>query len=215
MEFVLQYQNADQQGLYLGEDDAQVFGEGTLTVSSRNPLISGSVGAMCFLILGIGKPRRYYLWNCFRIERITPADDTPGRLVATGAGWMLNPPQRLEGNDFDALRQACANFMTFRNISDHPYTRPLMDLANQFRRPITDSQTLDFCNDLVQFAPGYPDVYKLRGICMMDLGDDAQAIEDFQFAKQDFETLGIDDEADFCGRVIEAIRDPKNKLTEE
>ncbi|MFN7770912.1 MAG: hypothetical protein ACK5UC_27250 [Planctomycetaceae bacterium] len=40
-------------------------------------------------------------------------------------------------------------------------------------------------------------------------------IEDLQFAKEDFETLGIEDEAGFCGRVIEALQDPKNKLTEE
>ena len=40
-------------------------------------------------------------------------------------------------------------------------------------------------------------------------------IEDLQFAKEDFETLGIEDEAGFCGRVIEALQDLKNKLTEE
>jgi hypothetical protein len=40
-------------------------------------------------------------------------------------------------------------------------------------------------------------------------------IEDLQFAKEGFETLGIEDEAGFCGRVIEALQDLKNKLTEE
>jgi hypothetical protein len=208
MEYVLQYHNADKNGLYLGEDEASVFGDGVWDIGTSRSFVQREVGSDCFMIVGIGNPRRYYLWNCFTIESVAPTEDNPDHFVAVGSGWMLNPPQLLSGSEFQQFQEQCANFASFKNISHLDYTQHLIELAHAFHKPETDQNSLDFCNELVQFASAYPDVFKLRAFCLMHFEEDEQAIEDLMEAKEMYDELQNYDEAAFCERVIEELRNP-------
>ena len=45
----------------------------------------------------------------------------------------MRPPQRLEGQDFDAFKRSCANLIGFRKIDDLPYCETLIQLADDHR----------------------------------------------------------------------------------
>ena len=123
----IQYHNTDKEGFkYLFSDDDRF---GFYTRLSHVKKAQGTV----FLIVGIGKPRQYFLWDAFEIEQVEPQDH--GIYHAEGPGWRLCPPQRLEGADFDAFKNSCANFVGFRKIDDLPYSITLNRLAERFHRP--------------------------------------------------------------------------------
>jgi hypothetical protein len=86
-----------------------------------------------FLIAGIGRPKRYFLWETFEID--TVEEDKDGLFIATGVGWQLAPPVELSGKSFSNFRAECANFIGFRSITELPYTSTLNRLAEELRSP--------------------------------------------------------------------------------
>lgn len=125
----VQYHNVEQEGLPLG---TPLFGVTRLGIHTRRPQVERAEGRV-FLIAGIGKPRRYFLWETFVIEEVNPSKG--GEYEAWGTGWQLAPPQELKGRAFDAFRDACANFVGFRDITDLPYAQTLAKLAGAHRPP--------------------------------------------------------------------------------
>jgi hypothetical protein len=113
-----------------------IFLEGKGYIDTRVKSVANARGDTAFLILGIGKPKRsFFLWERFEIESVesrTVYDDETQRSVetflATGAGWQLIPPARLQGKEFDAFRRACADFAGFRSIDHLPYLQTLISL---------------------------------------------------------------------------------------
>lgn len=85
------------------------------------------------LIAGLGQPRRYYLWSTFAIDRCQQKPE--GHILLEGPGWQLAPPQLLRGTDFDSFKTSCANFIGFRKITELPYTKKLLQLAERYRLP--------------------------------------------------------------------------------
>lgn len=127
MSLYIQYHNAEREGLQsLFSDD------GRFAIYTRRPHVQKAQGTV-FLIVGVGKPKKYFLWEAFEIKRVKAYGD--GTFVADGPGWRLCPPQRLEGAAFDTFRNSCANFVGFRRIDDLPYSTTLKEFAERFHRP--------------------------------------------------------------------------------
>jgi hypothetical protein len=127
MSLYIQYHNADKEGLrYFFSND------GRLAIYTRRSHVQKARGTV-FLIVGVGKPRQYFLWESFDIDHVEAQED--GTFLAEGPGFRLCPPQRLEGDDFNAFKSSCANFVGFRKIDDLPYSITLKKLAERFHRP--------------------------------------------------------------------------------
>ncbi|HMP17210.1 MAG TPA: ASCH domain-containing protein [Gemmatales bacterium] len=77
------------------------------------------------------QPREFYLGSTFQIEKQLQHPD--GHTVLEGPGWPLLPPRALTGKAFHAFQAACANFIGFRDITDLPYTRHLLQYAQEHR----------------------------------------------------------------------------------
>src|SRR3972149_4796529 len=108
MPLYIQYHNSDLEGFkYLLSD------EGRFGIYTRVPHARRAQGTV-LLIAAVGKPKRYFLWECFEIDHVDAQED--GTFLAEGPGWRLFPPQLLEGADFDAFKKSCANFVGFRKI---------------------------------------------------------------------------------------------------
>lgn len=147
MDHFCQYHNVDQEGLLLSSPP---FTETRLAIYTRRPQVKNATGRV-FLIAGLAKPRRYFLWETFEIETVKQRRD--GSFVAEGPGWQLAPPAELAGPEFEAFRVACANFVGFRKINDLPYARTLGDLAERFRPPGELSQVSTFLDALEAMCP--------------------------------------------------------------
>jgi len=143
MSLFIQYHNYDKEGLPLGD----------LGIHSRLAHVRDSVGGQVFLIFGIGRPRRYYLWNTFRIDKVRPfADDDGGKSYhAFGPGWYLSPPQRLDGKNFQVFKQSCANFVGFFKIDEMPFAGTLKKLAVEYQEPRSPNDIPIFIEELEQF----------------------------------------------------------------
>ena len=125
MNHYIQYHNSDKEGVkYLLADD------GRFAICTRLSHVQKALGTV-FLIVGVGRPRQYFLWDAFEIKRVETHSN--GAFVAEGPGWRLSPPQRLDGADFDAFKSSCANFVGFRKIDDLPYCATLTKLAKKHR----------------------------------------------------------------------------------
>ncbi len=102
----------------------------------------------CLFIVGLGKPKRFYLWGYFQF--------LPGTVAKTGAGegWMLNPPQRLEGAAFRQFKDNdCGQFgSALQNVSDSPFVARLVSVASEFHRPKITRETLRFCSELLSLT---------------------------------------------------------------
>jgi hypothetical protein len=98
----------------------------------------------CLFIVGLGKPKRFYLWAYFQF--------LPGAEAKTGAGegWMLNPPQRLEGPAFKHFRDnECGQFGNgLQNVSNSPFVDNLISVAGEYHKPKITRETLRFCSEL-------------------------------------------------------------------
>jgi 5-methylcytosine-specific restriction protein A len=151
------------------------------------------MGSTVIMIVGIGSPKRYYLWDRFVIDDIDEQDD--GTIVVSGPGGSINPPQILSGDDFDIFKRQCANFVAPRRIDDLPYAATLRTLASRFDRFTIDEATLKFFDDLLELVPADPDAYRLRGIVRAELGIEGAA-EDFEIAADAYDSLEEDDLAE-------------------
>ena len=151
MSHYIQYHNGDKEGFkYLFSD------EGRFSIYTRLAHVKNAKGTV-FLIVGAGKPRRYFLWETFEIARVSPHSD--GTYEAEGPGWRLCPPQQLEGADFDAFRNSCANFVGFRRIDDLPYSASLKKLAERFHRPASAAM-IPFLRELLGLLKKGTDDYE-------------------------------------------------------
>ncbi|HQZ67256.1 MAG TPA: ASCH domain-containing protein [Planctomycetaceae bacterium] len=129
MNYYIQYHNVENEGLLIANPP---FSRTNLGIYTRLAHAKNADGRV-FLIAGVGKPRRYFLWSAFQIEKVKAGSD--GIFQVNGTGWQLAPPQELKGKSFDSFRSACANFVGFRQITDLPYTKILNELAEDHRPP--------------------------------------------------------------------------------
>jgi hypothetical protein len=142
MNFYLQYHNVANEGLFLSDPP---FSATRLAIHTRRPNVQQAEGRV-FLIAGIGRPRRFFLWETFEIEEVVANGD--GEFEATGTGWQLAPPVELTGKPFEDFKAACANFVGFRSINDLPFTRTLTKLAEDNRPPGEPEKIVSFLNTL-------------------------------------------------------------------
>lgn len=147
MNFYLQYHNVANEGLQLADPP---FSAARLTIHTRRPNVRQADGRV-FLIAGIGRPRRFFLWETFQIEKVTTKDD--GEFEASGIGWQLAPPVELVGKAFDEFKAACANFVGFRCISDLPFAQILNKLAVENRPPGEPGNIVGFLEALDGILP--------------------------------------------------------------
>lgn len=125
----LQYHNCEQQG-----NLPHAFSLEQLRLQIHTKLASAKkASGRVMLIAGLGQPRRYFLWSTFTIDRVQQNPD--GHLILEGPGWQLAPPQQLTGAEFLRFKASCANFIGFRQITELPYTKRLVQLAENNRPP--------------------------------------------------------------------------------
>lgn len=179
MPYYLQYHNCDRLG-WVPLDD-RPFLQTRLSIYTRRPLVTRAVGGTVFVIASLGSPKRYYLWERFEIAEVHQEGK---EYCAWGDGWQLAPPRLLAGEEFTRFRQACAYFVGFRSIDALPYTRTLIDLAQQFRAdqltPVVDR----FCDQLLDALPASGDVRFARGFVREQLGRHADALADLDAASR-------------------------------
>lgn len=117
----LQYHNSEAQG-----NLPQPIEGARWQIHTRVSSATRAQGKVA-LVVGKGKPRQYFLWSVFTIERTEKLPD--GRIILEGPGTALNPPLKLSGAEFERFRARCANFIGFREITDLAYARKLVKLA--------------------------------------------------------------------------------------
>lgn len=147
MNLYLQYHNVANEGLLLSDPP---FSRTQLCINTRLSGVQRAVGRV-FLIAGIGRPRRYFLWQTFQIERI--ASYPGGEFEASGTGWQLAPPAELTGKQFERFRSECANFVGFRCISNLSFARTLNKLAEENRPPGESGRIVSFLNTMEHLLP--------------------------------------------------------------
>ncbi len=125
----LQYHNAEAQGALPHPWSTEPL---RLTVYTKIASAKQATGRV-LLITGLGQPRQYYLWSSFTIDRCQPQPN--GSIHVEGPGWQLAPPQPLTGSAFQQFKAACANFIGFRSITEMPFTKELVRLADQYQPP--------------------------------------------------------------------------------
>jgi hypothetical protein len=173
----LQYFNVEKMGRL--PNGAEALHTRRMGVFTKHPSVEKAKGSTVFVLTGLGKPKRYYLWEAFTIEDVQ-FDGT--QYTVSGPGWVLIPPQALEGKDFEAFKGACANFVTFRNIDDLPYHATLRKVAERYRKPEVDAACEKFCDELIKLLPKNGDAFYYRGTVRQKLGKAAGAKGDFEEA---------------------------------
>lgn len=138
MNYFVQYHNVANEGFLFSEPP---FTATRLGIHTAVPSIKHAEGRV-FLIAGVGRPRRYFLWETFEIEKVRSGRD--GQFHAAGTGWQLSPPVELAGKKFEEFQKACANFVGFRSITDLPFARTLDALAESNRPPGDAGENIDF-----------------------------------------------------------------------
>jgi hypothetical protein len=147
--------------------------------TSRN-MIKKAAGQV-YLIVGVGRPKRYYLWSTFRIRELDQRENTDGSPIYTafGSGWGLSPPQELKGGRFEAFKRECANFVGFRRIDDLPYTKTLVALAAKFRRRANLAMQCDFIEQVMEtLRPRDNERKRLKGMLRRIRGEGASEASD-------------------------------------
>jgi len=142
MNCYVQYHNVAKEGLPLSDPP---FSATRLGIYTRRPNVKNADGRV-FLVAGIGRPRRFFLWQAFEVEEVMAK--AGGRFEAFGTGWQLAPPQELTGKPFEAFKSACANFVGFRCVNDLPFARTLNRLAEENRPPGGPSRIVNFLKAL-------------------------------------------------------------------
>jgi hypothetical protein len=170
----IQYFNVEKMGRLPNGADALMTQR--MGVFTKSPSVERAKGGTVYVITGLGKPKRYYLWEAFTIEDVKN-DGT--QYTVAGPGWVLLPPQVLEGKDFETFKAACANFVTFRDIDDQPYKTTLKKIAEKYRKDKLDKACESFCDDLIKMLPKNGDAFFYRGTVRQRLGKTADAIADF------------------------------------
>ena len=163
--YYVQYHNCDRLGWV--PLDERPFLETDLGIYTRKLQAREALGGAVLLIVGVGRPLRYYLWETFRVTRV---EEGKADLEVSGPGWQLMPPQHLHGEDFEQFRMACANFIAFRGIDELPFTEELVRLAEQDRHDHLIPEVEAFCTELIGLSPNDGDLYYARGFVRERLG---------------------------------------------
>jgi hypothetical protein len=109
--------------------------------------------AQSFLILSIGKPREHFLWWTFEVKK----DRLKSKGELLGPGWILNPPVRLCGPDWDEFQKATKNNIGLGQIDSLPYASTLMQVSQEHFRPgVFDAQTIGFLTEIAELAMDDP-----------------------------------------------------------
>jgi hypothetical protein len=161
----LQYFNCEKMGRFPNGADALLTKR--MGVFTKLPSVKDAKGGIVFVVTGLGKPKRYYLWESFTIEDVEHDGE---QYTVSGPGWVLLPPAPLEGKDFDKFKAACANFIGFRAIDDLPYHKTLKKLADKHRRDDVNAACEEFCGTLIDTLPKNGDAYYYRGTVRKKLG---------------------------------------------
>jgi hypothetical protein len=170
----IQYFNCEKMGRFPNGADALLTRR--MGVFTKLASVRESAGGTVFVIAGLGKPKRYYLWEAFTIDDVRQEGE---QYTVSGPGWVLLPPQLLEGKDFDKFKAACANFIGFRAIDDLPYRDALRKLADKYHLSEVNKACEDFCGELIGLLPKNGDAYYYRGTVRLRLGKAGPAKEDF------------------------------------
>lgn len=139
----IQYHNCEQEKC-LPSDLCFNFIEDSLR--TKKPEAKNASGRV-LMIGGVGKPRRYFLWSTFTIEKFSQRRD--GFNVLEGTGWQLCPPVELRGKAFDDFKASCANFIGFRRIDELPYCTTLSRHATRGYPPGDPTQLSKFLRKLL------------------------------------------------------------------
>jgi tetratricopeptide (TPR) repeat protein len=175
----IQYFNVEKMGRFPNAADALLTKQ--MGVFTKLASVQQARGSTIFVITGLGKPKRYYLWESFTIEDVHFDGE---QYTVSGPGWVLLPPQVLQGKDFDKFKAACANFVSFRCIDDLPYRQTLRKIADKFHLPEVNAECEAFCDGLIQVLPKNGDAFYYRGTIRRRLGKLDAAREDFKKAVQ-------------------------------
>jgi hypothetical protein len=195
MRYFLQYHNCDKLGWV--PLDEQPFLQTQLAIYTRRPLVKKTIGDTVFVIASFGKPKRYYLWECFLVEGVEPEGTD---FCAWGTGWQLVPPQRLQGEEFKAFHKACAWFIGFRAIGDLPYCAHLIDLTERYRHTEVNTQVEQFCSEILESLPDSGDAWFFRGFVRTRLRRFTEALPDLDEAiRRETEFVA---EAEACRQLI-------------
>jgi hypothetical protein len=195
MTHYLQYFNCDKMGRF--PNGAEAFLTEQMGTFTKLAAAKDAAGGTVFLIVGLGKPKRYYLWETFTVTEVRREGE---EYVVTGAGRMLLPPRHLHGEAFEAFKAACAHFIGFRSIDTLPYLATLRRLAEQHQRGEVGQACEDFCTELVGLLPKDGDACYYRATVRRLLGKAAGAREDFARALE----LGTN----FRAEAEAGLRDP-------
>jgi hypothetical protein len=177
MRYFLQYHNCEKLGW--APLDGEPFLQTQLGVYTRRPVVRQAVGGTVFVVASLGRPKRYYLWERFQVEKVEPQGADYG---AWGPGWQLVPPQQLRGDDFEAFRRACAFFVGFRAIDHLPYCAVLDRLSLEHRRAELTPAAEAFCTHLLAAMPHRGDAWFFRGAVRARLGRRGEALADLAVA---------------------------------
>jgi hypothetical protein len=170
----IQYHNAEKLGWV--PFDERPFLQTQLGIITRRAEVKRAVGARLYLIVRIGTPGQYFLWDAFTVERVEKSESG---YRAWGTGTQMVPPQRLEGDDFEAFRRSCACFIGFQRIDGLPYAATLERLAEDSSGGPLDDGAEAFCSMLVKWRPSSGDPYYFRGFVRSERGRHAEAALDF------------------------------------
>lgn len=152
MSLYIQYHNVEKEGLqplFVAEERYSIYTRRSHVQRARGTVL---------LIAGIGKPKRYFLWESFEIAKVKANGE--GTYIAEGPGWRLSPPQQLSGRAFEAFKRSCANFVAFRQIDDLPYSATLTKCANNHRGPAAPAATISFLHSLRALLKPGTEAYK-------------------------------------------------------
>jgi len=160
--FWIQYHNCDKLGYIPAESIFDDSNNVDVAIDDTFPSIStdkrdvlSAKGDTVFLIAGIGKkPKQFYLMSRFIIEEVeTISEETESNqegemnYSAYGNGWVVNPPQLLNSEDFNVFKKYCGNFgFGFMSPSKSDYLKTLVRLSEKYR-----TQTIKLSEYIEQF----------------------------------------------------------------
>ena len=105
-------------------------------ISSKKRSILYSKGDTIYLIVGIGKKKKfYYLWSRMKVEEVDFLKDQDLIYNAFGDQYYLNPPQLLNHETyFRSFLKKYGNFaFGFTNITHHRFSNKLEKIAKEYR----------------------------------------------------------------------------------
>lgn len=160
--FWVQYHNCDKlgympsEGIFDDSTDVDVdIDDNFSSISTDKRAVLSAKGDTVFLIAGIGRnPKQYYLMYRFIIEEVETISEESetnrqGEMAysAFGNGWVVNPPQLLNSEDFNVFKKYCGNFgFGFMPASNSDYLKTLITLSEKYR-----TQTVKFSEYVEQF----------------------------------------------------------------